>query len=212
MAKRVHHLWPVAHLEPLAEPFDSHRDAAIALLSGPYRLTRKAGQFLGHIAVDPFSAYGLSSGVARQFTEARQAPSIEHWERLMNLAVTNRLDATFETSRFGEIGEVSQLGHKRDLPGNTPISKNGPRLAISNLLLGGAVLLSRTGERGGARNRADRESEALTLAQVRNLIAAMAHARAIGLPFTRMITIHWQSGWHPFGQNGLGDRQICRFA
>ena len=53
MAKRVHHLWPVAHLEPLAEPFDSHRDAAIALLSGPYRLTRKAGQVSGQIAVDP---------------------------------------------------------------------------------------------------------------------------------------------------------------
>lgn len=33
-------------------PFPDHRSAALALLSGGYRLTRKAGQFLGQIAVD----------------------------------------------------------------------------------------------------------------------------------------------------------------
>ena len=33
-------------------PFRSHRAAALALLNGKYRLTRKAGQFLGQIAVD----------------------------------------------------------------------------------------------------------------------------------------------------------------
>lgn len=47
--------------------------------------------------------------------------------------------------------------------------------------------------RGGTRNYADRESSSLTAAQVSNLIAATAHASAIGLPFTRMITIHWVS-------------------
>ncbi|MEP2735353.1 MAG: hypothetical protein ABJP34_03565 [Erythrobacter sp.] len=35
------------------EPFSNHRDAALALLNGGYRLTRKAGQFLGQIVVDP---------------------------------------------------------------------------------------------------------------------------------------------------------------
>lgn len=34
-------------------PFTSHRAAALALLNGGYRLSRKAGQFLGQIAVDP---------------------------------------------------------------------------------------------------------------------------------------------------------------
>lgn len=34
-------------------PFPNHRAAALALLSGDYRLSRKAGQFLGQIAVDP---------------------------------------------------------------------------------------------------------------------------------------------------------------
>jgi hypothetical protein len=35
------------------ELFPSHRLAALALLSGVHRLSRKAGQFLGQLAVDP---------------------------------------------------------------------------------------------------------------------------------------------------------------
>lgn len=34
-------------------PFLNHREAALALLNGNYRLSRKAGQFLGQLAVDP---------------------------------------------------------------------------------------------------------------------------------------------------------------
>ncbi|WP_062912894.1 hypothetical protein [Sphingopyxis macrogoltabida] len=34
-------------------PFLDHRAAALALLSGTGRLSRKAGQFLGQLAVDP---------------------------------------------------------------------------------------------------------------------------------------------------------------
>ncbi|GAY19725.1 hypothetical protein [Sphingobium fuliginis] len=34
-------------------PFDHHRDAALALLNSGERLTRKAGSFLGQLAVDP---------------------------------------------------------------------------------------------------------------------------------------------------------------
>lgn len=33
-------------------PFHSQREAALALLNGDTRLTRKAGQFLGQLAVD----------------------------------------------------------------------------------------------------------------------------------------------------------------
>ena len=33
--------------------FTPHREAALALLSGNHRLSRKAGQFLGQLAVDP---------------------------------------------------------------------------------------------------------------------------------------------------------------
>ena len=34
-------------------PFPYHRAAALALLNGNHRLSRKAGQFLGQLAVDP---------------------------------------------------------------------------------------------------------------------------------------------------------------
>ena len=34
-------------------PFPDHRAAALALLIGNHRLSRKAGQFLGQLAVDP---------------------------------------------------------------------------------------------------------------------------------------------------------------
>ena len=34
-------------------PFPDHRQAALALLNGEHRLSRKAGQFLGQLAVDP---------------------------------------------------------------------------------------------------------------------------------------------------------------
>ena len=34
-------------------PFPNHRPAALALLNGNHRLSRKAGQFLGQLAVDP---------------------------------------------------------------------------------------------------------------------------------------------------------------
>jgi hypothetical protein len=34
------------------QPFPDHRQAALALLNGKHRLSRKAGQFLGQLAVD----------------------------------------------------------------------------------------------------------------------------------------------------------------
>ena len=36
----------------MGKPFTNHRDAALALLYGTGRLSRKAGQFLGQLAVD----------------------------------------------------------------------------------------------------------------------------------------------------------------
>jgi hypothetical protein len=37
----------------MADGFTTHRDAALALLNANGRLTRKAGSFLGQLAVDP---------------------------------------------------------------------------------------------------------------------------------------------------------------
>lgn len=51
MAQHIQHLRPVLQADP--EPFLDHRLAALALLNSGDRLTRKAGQFLGQLAVDP---------------------------------------------------------------------------------------------------------------------------------------------------------------
>jgi len=51
--------------------------------------------------------------------------------------------------------------------------------------------------RGGGRNRSDRVSYALSVAHVSNLVAATAQATTIDLPFTRMITIHWEAAGVP---------------
>ncbi len=100
---------------------------------------------------------------------------------------------SFETSPFCKSGEVSKATLQPQKPCNPPILKTGTSIAINYLSLGVPTHLPCSTSRGGARNRADRESHALTSANIANLKAAERHARAIGLPFTRMITIHWQA-------------------
>ena len=100
---------------------------------------------------------------------------------------------SFETSPNSKNGEVSKAPSKPQIPQNLPISGTGTAVAIGYLRLGVAAHLPCSTGRGGARNRADRTSVALTAAQIANLEAAECHAKAIGLPFTRMITIHWQA-------------------
>lgn len=109
----------------------------------------------------------------------------------------NRHGGAFETSPSRGFGEVSIAPFQPQSFANPPIVKTGTALAISNLPLGVAAhSKGRTG-RGGARNRADRESHALTRAQIDNLSLCEGHSRAIGLPFTRMITIHWKAAGVP---------------
>lgn len=104
---------------------------------------------------------------------------------------------SFETSPFCKFGEVSNAPLQPQMPRNPPIPQTGTAVAINYQSLGVPAHLPCNSGRGGARNRADRESHALTAAQIANLEAAERHARAIGLPFTRMITIHWQAAGVP---------------
>lgn len=100
---------------------------------------------------------------------------------------------SFETSPNCKYSEVSIAPSRPQKPRYPSIPEDGTAVAINYLRLGvPAHLLCSTG-RGGSRNRADRESHALTAAQIANLEAAEHHSRAIGLPFTRMITIHWEA-------------------
>ncbi|QIK78438.1 hypothetical protein G7077_05495 [Sphingomonas piscis] len=95
---------------------------------------------------------------------------------------------------FGEVSnDPLQLGSTA-IPS---IREDGTELAISYLNPGVAALSTCTTGRGGARNYSNRESHALTAAQVSNLKAAERHADKIGLPFTRMISIHWQAAGVP---------------
>lgn len=94
-------------------------------------------------------------------------------------------------------GEVSISPRQPQSLANPPTVRTGTSLALS-YVTSGAVALSAGGTgRGGARNHADRESHALTAAQIANLRAAKRHAEKIGLPFTRMISIHWQAAGVP---------------
>ena len=107
-----------------------------------------------------------------------------------------RHGGAFETSPFGGFGDVSIAPRAPHSRANPPIPEAGTAVAISYSPLGVAALLRRGGW-GGPRNRASRESHALTIAQIANLKAAERHATKIGLPFTRMLTIHWEAAAVP---------------
>lgn len=108
-----------------------------------------------------------------------------------------RHGGAFETSPKLQIGEVSIAPLQPLSSANAPVPTNGTALAINYVTVGvGALSAGGTG-RGGARNRAGRASFALTPAQIGNLKAAERHANKIGLPFTRMISIHWEAAGVP---------------
>jgi len=56
---------------------------------------------------------------------------------------------------------------------------------------------------GGARLRSDRASDQLSQSQATEFIAAAHRAQAIGLPFNRFVTVHWQAA-------GLDDPAAAR--
>ena len=94
-------------------------------------------------------------------------------------------------------GEVSNALPVARTIATAPLATAGTALAVDTLPNGVAALSTRSIGRGGPRNRSDRESDALTALQIANLTAAEGHSRLIGLPFTRMITIHWQAAGLP---------------
>lgn len=108
-----------------------------------------------------------------------------------------RHGGAFETSPGRGFGEVSIAPLPPQSPANPPIPRSGTAVAINYLNSGVAALSASSTGRGGARNRADRQSHALTAAQIGNLKAAERHADKIGFPFTRMISIHWQAAGVP---------------
>src|SRR3546814_11567497 len=56
----------------------------------------------------------------------------------------------------------------------------------------GVQISNRPFKRGGARNRADRVSQSLSMRQARNIIDAVRYAYWIDLPLNRHVTVHWE--------------------
>jgi hypothetical protein len=94
-------------------------------------------------------------------------------------------------------GEVSIAPSPFDDGAKRPLFETGTAPAINYPTSGVAALFPSSTGRGGARNSANRESYALTAAQIANLMAAERHAGKIGLPFNRMISIHWEGAGVP---------------
>lgn len=101
-------------------------------------------------------------------------------------------NGNFETSPFQNFGEVLARPEWPKVTENSAFLENGTHIAFDSTS-GDGRNFARESVRGGARNRADRESIALSGGQVANLLEATRHAAVIGLPFTRMITIHWEA-------------------
>lgn len=108
-----------------------------------------------------------------------------------------REGGSLKLHRGATFGEVSIGAHQPQRPTNTTVVGTGTGLAINNLSLGVVAQLPERSGRGGARNDAKRESLALKAGQIAKLSAAEGHSRIIGLPFTRMITIHWKAAGVP---------------
>lgn len=78
-----------------------------------------------------------------------------------------------------------------EIGGNPPVRQAGTPIAFRDSSKVVAQFHAKPLSWGGARNRADRVSEALTLQQARGIMAAAAFALQIGLPLNRHLTVHW---------------------
>ncbi len=111
--------------------------------------------------------------------------------------ITREREGALKLHRDCGFGGVSIAPHQSQKPMKPPIPETGTAPAINYLTSGVAALSAGGAGRGGARNRADRESYALSAAQIAKLRAAERHADKIGLPFTRAICIHWEAAGVP---------------
>lgn len=116
----------------------------------------------------------------------------------MMLLVPSKQEPVSDTTalklhRQASFGEVSIPPLRAQSAVKQPLPRDGTALAIRYLSLGEAAHSPRGSSRGGARNSANRENHVLSVAHVANLKEAARHASTIGLPFTRMISIHWEA-------------------
>lgn len=115
----------------------------------------------------------------------------------MMTAATHHRAAVLKLHRDSGFGEVSNWADLPQVIEKLTAGPCSPPRPIGYLSIGGGHKTAAGGSRGGPHNRADRESHALNPRQVANLVAAARHAGVIGLPFNRMVTIHWEHAGLP---------------
>lgn len=62
-----------------ASPFETQRDAALALLTGGSKLSRKAGSFLGQLTVDPTPMTGPQCEWLATLLDRADLPPLANW-------------------------------------------------------------------------------------------------------------------------------------
>ncbi len=102
-------------------------------------------------------------------------------------------DGVLKLHHGSTFGEVSNVDDPVLIGGKRVIRPNGTHGAIRYLDKGCGAYFAESSGSGGARNRADRLSYHPTAGHIANLTAGSAHAVVIGLPFNRMITVHWEA-------------------
>ena len=92
--------------------------------------------------------------------------------------------------------------------------ESGTAIAVYNSFKSARPFCAKHGPSGwgGARNRADRVSGSLSLAQAKNIIEAAQFAAAIGLPFNRHVTIHWERAGVPDNRAAAATGRFLKLA
>lgn len=116
---------------------------------------------------------------------------------VLTVALSTQTRASLKLHRTHNSGEVSNQQEEVENVESQGVGRSGTADAIKYSLKGVPAESVLKASRGGARNRADRQSQALNAGQIGNLLAAAAHAIRIDLPLNRMVTIHWEAAGVP---------------
>ena len=106
----------------------------------------------------------------------------------------NKNGVKLKLHRSVDFGEVSNFRNGRESVGKYQLFESGTQYAFKYLDIGGGVdSLSIEAIKGRKNEFSGKKTDCLSSDQARKLVDAKRFASAIGLPFTRLTTIHWES-------------------
>ena len=113
------------------------------------------------------------------------------------------LRSNLKLTRYRDFHPRGWLPRENEMPAKASVPKSGTPRAIKDNIQGRCSTSALT-TWGGARNFKNRTSSRLSLAQCSKLIAAGDRATALGMPFNRHWTIHYQNA-------GVSEENATRF-